>query len=328
MANHEIEPGIAQIDDRPAHRVDAFPEGCLEAVTTASRRELQYSICTCVTRPSQYAEMVTSFRSAGFTSEDCEFLYVDNSDGNSLNAFAAYNLFLRIARGRYVILCHQDIVLRDDRSDLDRLIAAAYEFDPAWGLLGNAGGASLGRLSIRITDAWGENTRRGGPFPARVRSLDENFMIARAAANLALSGDLSGFHLYGTDISLVADVLGYHCYVIDFHVWHKGSGVVDASFWDLRAAMIAKYRRAFRARAITTTCTNLVLLPSRIGGQIANTGVAGAVMRHILRAARRGRKGWMIAESWIHLSLRCGRVAGDSAKRQPAQKTSKHLGET
>ena len=55
--------------------------------------------------------MVESFRTAGFTAGDTEFLYVDNSDQNALDAFAAYNLFLRVAKGRYIILCHQDIIL-------------------------------------------------------------------------------------------------------------------------------------------------------------------------------------------------------------------------
>ena len=305
MSSHEADSVIAGIGDAQAHGAGGFPEVALEAVATASRRGLTYSICTCVTRPSQYAEMVASFQSAGFGFPDAEFLYVDNSTSNGLDAFAAYNLFLRIARGRYVVLCHQDIVLRDDRTHLDRLIADIELLDPQWAVLGNAGGVSINRLAIRISDRWGENARRGGPFPARVSSLDENFIIVRGEANLALSSDLRGFHLYGTDICLIADLLGYHAYVIDFHVWHKGEGTVDEAFWSLRKALIVKYRRAFRARAIATTCTNLVLTSCRVTGVIANTEGGQRAIMYFLRSINRARK----------ILTLVGRVAGFSPGR-------------
>jgi hypothetical protein len=267
-----------------------FPEGCISARNAAAERETRYSICTCVTDLSQYREMVASFWAAGFVGSGIEFLYVDNTEGNSLDAFAAYNLFLRAARGRYVILCHQDIVLRDDCAKLDRLIAETEEYDRDWGLLGNAGGINFASLSIRLPARWGGAQRIGGPFPTRVWSLDENFIIARASANLALSRDLSGYHLYGADICMVADILGYHSYVIDFHVWHKGNGFQDISFYMLRREIIQKYRRALRTRAVATTCTQVVLSGSRVWSSVGNTSLVRQLIRFILRMYRRVRK--------------------------------------
>ena len=68
---------------------------------------------------------------------------------------------------------------------------------------------------------WNEPTC-WGELPAKVHTLDENFIVVRRAANLSLSHDLDGFHLYGTDLCLIADVLGGNRYVIDFHFAASG----------------------------------------------------------------------------------------------------------
>jgi hypothetical protein len=210
---------------------------------------IHYSICTLVTRPSEYETMRRSFVAGGFGGEDCEYLFIDNSRSNDVDAFQGYNRFLAEAKGKYIILCHQDIVLiADPRDVLDKRLAELEKADPDWGLCGNAGATTTGAQEIRISDRYGEDTTRGGPFPAAVMSLDENFIVARRDANLALSHDLHGFHWYGSDICIVADVLGYKSYVIDFHLRHGGKGNVDRRFHEGLAAIAAKYQRAFRPR--------------------------------------------------------------------------------
>ena len=61
-----------------------------------------------------------------------------------------------------------------------------------------------------------ERTNVLGELPAKVHTVDENFIVVRRATNLSLSHDLDGFHLYGTDLCVIADILGGNCYVIDF----------------------------------------------------------------------------------------------------------------
>jgi hypothetical protein len=219
----------------------------------------RFSICTLVTNLGEYAEMVESFREGGFDGADCEFLYLDNSAGNTFDAFAGYNLFLTEAAGDYVILCHQDILLLEQgRAALEQRLAELDSLDPAWALCGNAGGAEAGRVAIRISDPHGAD-QAIGPFPARATALDENFILVRRDANLALSHDLRGYHFYGADLCIVADMLGRSAYVIDFHLRHKSAGNTDASFYAARRAAIAKYRRAFRTRWIRTTCTTFLV---------------------------------------------------------------------
>ncbi len=230
-----------------------------------------YSVCTVFTRPSEYAAMRASFRDHGFSEQDTEFLIADNSHGNTLDAFAAYNAFLVEARAPHIILCHQDVLLLDDnRASLDRLLADVERKDAFWALCGNAGVRDDGILALRITDPHRTDGNMGGPFPARVSTLDENFIVVRRAANLAVSRDLKGFHMYGADLCLIADILGWSAYVIDFHLHHISPGSVDASYHQAKAELRQKYGRALRPRWIKTP----MLHPIFIGGHPALFAVA------------------------------------------------------
>ncbi len=220
----------------------------------SAAQTLAFSICTLVTRPEEYDEMRASFESHGFVGADCEYLYLDNSKTNAYSAYSGLNLFLSVARGRLIILCHQDIeLLVDDRASLERTTNQLSQLDPTWAVCGNSGGVWPGGLAIRLTDPHGHN-RRTMPLPARVDALDENFIVVRRDANLALSSDLTGFHLYGTDLCIVADVLGRSAYVIDFHLLHKSGGTRDHTLIDSRRRLVDKYARAFRPRWVTAPC--------------------------------------------------------------------------
>ena len=241
-------------------RADALPDG-----------PIRFSICTLVTDHREYSEMVESFRQGGFGGADCEFLYLDNSAGNTFGAFAGYNLFLARASGDYLILCHQDILLLEQgRPELEARLAELDSLDPAWALCGNAGGTADGGLAIRISDPHGADQSKGS-FPARALALDENFILVRRDSNLGLSHDLAGFHLYGADLCIVADMLGRTAWVIDFHLRHKSAGNLGADFYAARRAAIAKYRRAFRTRWIRTTCTSFLVSGLPLAGRALST---------------------------------------------------------
>jgi hypothetical protein len=241
-----------------------------------------YSICTLVTEPEQYRQCLDEFRAHGFVEPDCEFLYVDNTDGNTFDAYAGLNVFLASASGRYIILCHQDIQLpAHGRDRLDECIAEMDRRDPAWGVLGSSGGLANGNLAIRITDP-NVPVLPGHSFPARCISLDEAFILVRAAANLALSRDLSGFHLYGTDLCLLADILGWTSWVIDFQLHHLSRGNTGAAFKQARAEMIGKYRRALRPRIMTTTCTTMPLTSSPLLSLLGRSTKGMTLWRRLL----------------------------------------------
>jgi hypothetical protein len=243
----------------------------------------KYSLCTLLTDKAQYADALSSFREAGFTEPDCEFLYIDNTATNKYDAYAGVNLFLQKARGDYLILCHQDLVLHaDKREKLDLIIDDISELDPNWALLGNAGGTVPGQQAYHLTEYTGEQKHylRRGTFPAKAYSLDENFIVVRKSANLGASHDLEGFHLYGTDLCMIAGILGYSAYVVDFHLWHLGgastrpaetSGThATSTFNKTKYNLIKKYRRVCSPRFVQTTCTIFYVSASRLKNFLFN----------------------------------------------------------
>jgi hypothetical protein len=229
------------------------PRGIVRRLGPAPARP-RYSLCTMVTRWEEYEGCLASFRARGFDAGCCEVLAIDNSRENVADAYQALNEFLQAAGGDHLILCHQDILLLEHgRAELDGWIERLDRLDPHWALCGNAGHTADGRPAICISHPHGPDgvEIEGGPFPTRVVSLDENFMVARRVANLALSRDLAGYHHYGADLCLVADVLGWNSYVIGFFLRHNSGGTLDGRYFASRRAIMAKYRRAFRPRWVS-----------------------------------------------------------------------------
>lgn len=250
--------------------------------TSAVAADIGYSICTLVNDAAQHAAMRSSFAAHGFDGTDCEYRVVDNTGAAQTCAYRGLNRMLAEAKGRYVILCHQDVrLIGDGRVELDRRLAEIEARDPSWALAGNAGGVAPGRLALRMTDPHGTD-RRVGALPCRVVSLDENFIVVRRAARIGFSNDISGFHFYGADICLMAETAGYSAWVIDFHLAHLSAGKKDASFAAMEAAFSAKWSRAFAARWLQTTCS-LVRLSGdplgRVAGRLAQAPYAKLTRR-------------------------------------------------
>lgn len=204
--------------------------------------------------------MRASFQARGFDGATTEFLTVDNTMGNRRCAYRGLGDMLDAARGAIVILCHQDVrLIADGAAELAARLAALTARDPDWAIAGNAGATEDRDLVLRISDPYGEDQRRG-TLPARVVSLDENFLVVRAAAGLRPSPELAGFHLYGTDLCLRAREAGRSAWAVDFHLRHLSAGRVDAGF----RAEQARFERHWGARLprpmrLRTTCTTLDL---------------------------------------------------------------------
>ncbi len=251
--------------------------------------EPRYTIGTLVTDRTQYAAMLASFRAGGFTDDCCEYVFVDNTGPLQTDAFHGLNALLNTAHAPVVILCHQDVrLLTDNRKVLDRRIADLSRSDRNWGLAGNAGGVSAGRLALRISDPHGKDQRLGH-FPERVTSLDENFIVVRRDARLGFSNDLTGFHFYGADICLHANQMGYTAYVIDFHLEHLSPGKKDHTFTAAEVAFRSKWSRAMTPRWLQTTCSLIHLT-----GDPFRESIGRFVDGPLARLARRlpGSRGW------------------------------------
>ena len=211
-----------------------------------------FTIATLVNDGAQYDAMLRSFQEGGFTG-DCEYLALDNRAGNCFEAYGGIRLVLERARGRHVIVCHQDVrLISEGRHALQARLEELEIRDPLWAVAGNAGGTGRG-IAKRISDPHGED-QRSGDLPAKALSLDENFLVIKLSSMIAPSADLAGFHLYGTDLCLQARLRGHSAYVIDYHLRHLGRGTVGRDYYLCLEALEDKYARILKPGAIQTTC--------------------------------------------------------------------------
>lgn len=216
---------------------------------------LEFSICTLVTRKEEYREMIESFQNSGFTDKLCEYLFADNTENNVFDAFEAINNFLRHAKGKYIIICHQDILINeDDISDLRTRLKELDLKDSNWAICSNSGAAGPNHVVYHISYP-DKGLMSKGRFPIKVAAIDENFILVKNKAQLKVSNDLNGFHLYGTDLCLQAELNGFSAYAIAFNLTHKSYGNRDEEFYRIKKELIKKYDSFFRSRWIQTNNT-------------------------------------------------------------------------
>lgn len=220
--------------------------------------DFEYSFCSLVSDTSLYKRMLSSFETVGFDDNTCEFLFINNTSNNQGDGYTGLNRMIAHAKGKYVVLCHQDLLAIDSRETLDKRLAELEAIAPDWGVAGNAGGDANGELQIRITDKFTCNNHPKCA-PVQVSSLDENYIILRSDALLGFSCDLQGFHLYGTDIVTQAMLRGRSTWVIDFHLEHLGNATVDQNFEQCLAAIHNKYRKSFTSRTLDTTSARVAI---------------------------------------------------------------------
>lgn len=230
---------------------------------------LEYTICTLVNDMQSYVDLVKSFNRNGFDDTNSTFMYVDNSHGNKFEAYEAIRHFLFKSNSKYIIICHQDIELIDNKSCLDQQLNLLESYDSLWAIAGNAGGKGVNAVVKYVTNSAGKE-KRDIIDPTRVYSLDENFLIIKKAAQLSISKNLSGFHFYGTDLCLIADILGYRAYVIPFMVRHYGCGNWDRSFYLQQKNLVRKYEKAFSGRFIESTCSKFYISGSFFKNKLFN----------------------------------------------------------
>ncbi|MEJ7626708.1 MAG: hypothetical protein WKF35_07595 [Ferruginibacter sp.] len=214
-----------------------------------------FSVCTIVNDWDEYSLMKQSFIENGF-SANCEYLVGDNSDKNNFNAYSAIRRFLQDAGGKYIIIVHQDVRCIDPCSKLEQSLSDLETRDPLWALCGNAGANGYKNFAINID----RDGKKNKPInlPAKVTSLDENLLIIKSSSQLTISADIDSFHFYGTDLCIIADFLGYNCYVIDFLVRHLSKGNLT-DMVKYQPHFVNKYGRKLRERFIQTTCTKFYL---------------------------------------------------------------------
>ena len=218
----------------------------------------RFHICTLVTNWPQYEAMKATFLDAGFDSISSRYTTFDNSHSNKFEPYSLINRLMVETPESYLILCHQDILLDQGhgRERLEQIVEELEQADPRWAVLGNAGCTDTFEFVVRIVDPtrWQDldnplTTDRplthGKMPPQPVHSLDENFLVLKTAAKVHASPQLSGFHLYATDLCLNARLAGHTCYVVDFNLTHLSPGNFGEDFQKARLLFIERWNREF-----------------------------------------------------------------------------------
>jgi hypothetical protein len=241
---------------------------------------IKYSICTLVTNMNEYMTMVSSYEQAGFNTSNSEFIYINNSQVNKYDAYTGLNKCIEKSCGTFIIFTHQDIELKfDNESILSQRINYIELNDPNWAVLSNAGAIHIKQLYKRISHP--DHELNQGPFPSKVRSIDENFIVLKKLSGLQFSQNLNGFHLYGTDLCLQAELNGYSCYVIDFHLLHKSTGNMNESFFKAREEFIKSYSGKIRAGYLRTPCTIMYISKNQGLNEVMNSKFAISLAKFV-----------------------------------------------
>ena len=242
--------------------------------------DYKYSVCTLVTDKAEYQEMIASFIAAGFDTSFCEYIYIDNSSNNKSDAYHGLNYFLQKAKGKYIILCHQDILLcYDNLVTLEIKIHEIDQLDINWGILSNAGAVGIKNKVIKFTEP-NKKTQTVGVFPSKVLSVDESFILVKKSANLALSNNIEGFHFYGTDLCMVARALGYSSYVVEFNLLHKSNGTLSKDFYKVKESFINKYSKLLTIGYVQTTCTIMYISDNHLFNSVLNNSFVLFLVRN------------------------------------------------
>ena len=215
-----------------------------------------FSVCCLVTRWKDYEVAREAFELQGFDVSNSEFLVCDNSSTNHFDAYQAIRLFLREARGRYVVVAHQDAYPLEHCNKLLEKLRLLEEKDPLWGVAGNTGvhyrGWPSATGSLRMPQS-GEISMRTDFEEVSV--LDENALIVRNGCGITLSADLDGYHLYGLDLCSVAARIGFTSYVVDYLWYHGSHGTIAGDFFTAKHKVETKFRKYFSRTSLPTTCT-------------------------------------------------------------------------
>ena len=229
-------------------------------LTGAPEHDVLFSFVTLLARQERYDRLLKSAEARGFTPANSEFIALDNRSGNHFDGYDAMRRALIEARGRYIVFTHDDLEFsHDGAAELEACLDRLTALDPGWTLAGNAGGVRYHRgrheLAVHIEDPHGLGLRVAEP--TLVETLDENFMVMRRDRPVINSYDLSGFHLYASDLCRVSEMLGGRNYVIPFLLHHHSAGKADESFVACRDRFARKFRRYFIGRNLQMTVTEM-----------------------------------------------------------------------
>jgi hypothetical protein len=177
------------------------------------------------------------------------------------SASEAYNKGISEATGELLVFAHTDVYLPEGWLDnLARTLRKLSRTDPHWGVLGVVGIAKSGGVCGHVYST-GLKDMVGRPFDGCIEtvSLDELLLITRRSTGLQFDEQLSGFHLYGTDICLEAKKRGMKNYIISAFCIHNSVGIrkLPRDFWRAYFYLRTKWWKELPIQTCCTTITKM-----------------------------------------------------------------------
>jgi len=231
---------------------------------------------------TEYNEFLDSIQ----TDVEYEVIGIKNYD-NFFDCPTGLNIGAELAVGKYIVFCHQDILLCPQWCEkVINHITAIEETDENWGVLGIAGVAWVDATkeeasrnylaetrdgSINNTDEaiWSKSDAASASEVVfnNVATLDELLMICKNqyttnTSEAYFDPELYGFHFYGADLCLSQRYrLDANSYVINCPVWHKSiDGTKNLQtqeqwrdYMDCRQRFIDKWQARGISQIVTTT---------------------------------------------------------------------------
>lgn len=176
------------------------------------------------------------------------------------SAAQAYNEAIDHSENEYLVFLHQDVYLPPSWvSNLLYYLNKLNNKNINWGVIGIAGVNKNGEVVGRL---WSQGINReinNGNEIEKVYSLDEVVIVLRKSTGLRFDENLSGFHLYGTDIVMQSAQKEYDNFVIHLPVIHNDKTKYLLDFSYLKAYWYMR-NKWYSFLPIPTTCVTITKL--------------------------------------------------------------------
>jgi len=206
-------------------------------IYSKKQEPVDFSFITLVRDTQKYNQFLTSL-SQQMGANSYEVIPIPNYFNQINSAFRGLNIGQDISNGKYLIFCHDDIILSNNW--IERLkyhIRNLENNSIQWGVLGPAGitiGSEQG--AYFLTTETGENIKIKDSSVINdkeiyeVGCLDELCLITKKSTGLRFSDrELSGFHFYGGNLCLESKRLGLRNFAIDCWTFHQSDGNKNVS---------------------------------------------------------------------------------------------------
>lgn len=184
-----------------------------------------------------------------------ELITLDNSKGEYPSAAIALNEGAKKSSGDYLMFVHQDVELLE-RDFLVNMVDVINSYKNEEVILGVAGVKDSSGTYSNIIH--GVNKVSAGTqirIAEQMQTLDEVLLFMRKSVfeNLLFNQTLcEGWHLYGVELCLRANMVGIKPVVIPSRIYHFSAGKIDSRFVKTVIRIAWNYRRDYNV--IFSTC--------------------------------------------------------------------------